>query len=330
MSLLGSFHNWAGRQSFWMIYWGKRPELKGWEKNFGWNTAQGNASFIRPENGPQSRKLWNLIVEIVSENPESYRALEPWMERAQQRPDGTYRDDYEEYFGRFDGDPEALADNFFIQPNGFYTDYVPEELRKRLGLAGMNQFLGSVAIETVSAQPGLASLLAMFSLSNLLSMFGIDAEGEISVQISGKQISLFPVFTYWNKTHYSQIPYNIGGCAEAHLPTEMQREIITDHKVSFPISNALFPLGNFLRNFVRNAGGPVALLVCWFIPFAPQRKFLLRLAAVTVPYLVLACALGYAPYSRYEPAVHPLILMLAFGGLLGIAKKWNDLKHARF
>ena len=338
MSLLGSFHHFAGRQSFWVIYWGDRLILEKWQDALGWGNASGGGSpanddrllenetfyemhdvpFVRPENGPQTRKLRDLILEIVAENPDSYRALEPQMINVQRRPDGTYKDDYKEYFGRFDGNPEAFADNFFLQPNGFYTDYVPEELRKRLGLKGMNDLLGAVVLETMFAQPSLAAFLALRSASNFLSLFGIDMESVAGIQTPGKQTFRSSVFSFWEKNHYSDVYYNIGGCATAHLSPKMQQEIIRDHEVSVPMRDRLFPIGNFLRNLVRNVSGPIALLTCWFIPFAPNRRLFLYMALLISPYLLFSSSLGYSPYSRYEIAVQPLIIFLAFSGLLGL------------
>jgi hypothetical protein len=51
-----------------------------------------------------------------------------------------------------------------------------------------------------------------------------------------------------------------------------------------------------------------------------ERRFALCLAALILPYLVFGAALAYGAQGRYEVAVQPLILMLAFCGILGIAE----------
>jgi len=344
MSLFGSLHNWGGRQSFWIIYRGQRRILEKWEEVLGWRGPDNesiveklsfslaelpysdlqNIPYVRPSNGPQTEKLREWVVKIATKNPESYRSLKPWMAPAQQKPGRPHRDYYEEYFGHFDGNPEALADNYFIQPNIFYIDYLESELRKQIGLDGLNELLGSVFIETISANPRIVALLAVESAAKILSLFGFDLESMFSIQTPNKQTFRSPVFSFWAKNHFSDVYYNIGGCAEAHLSPHMRREILADHKVSIPIRDALFPLGNFLRNFVRNVGGPIALLTVWFLPFAPQRRFFLYMAAIIVLYIGFGGSLGYGPYTRYELAVQPLIIFLMMGGLLGLRKFMLD------
>jgi len=341
MSLLGSFHNWAGRQSFWMIYWGDRYKLEVWEAALGWDQAENNTlarrvfgtkdigsppelffsdrrAFVRPENGPHTQELRDLIWDIFSENPESYRALEPLMNQAHPHPDPSFQGFYQEYFGKLDGNPQAFVDNYFIAPNGFYTDYVPEELRKRLGLAGMNKLLGSVVIETISAYPTLAALLAVQSVSNISSLFGINLKILAKTTPSQQLGAGLPVLAFWGKNYSSYVPYNMAGCANAHLPPGMQQELIHDHKTTVELNRLLFPVANFLRNSVRNIFGPMALALLCFLPWGPQRKFSLFMFAMVIVYLIFGCSLGYHVYARYELAVQPLILMLAALGAMGL------------
>ena len=79
-SLFGSLHNWAGRQSFWMVYWGWKPLLRAWEGVLEWQDPgetdlvmppqyirppdyERVRPFVRPGNGPQTRKLRDLRSE---------------------------------------------------------------------------------------------------------------------------------------------------------------------------------------------------------------------------------------------------------------------------
>jgi hypothetical protein len=127
-SLFGSLHNWSGRQSFWMVYHGWKSPLRAWEEVLEWQDPSETdlimppqyiqppidervRPFVRPANGPQTRKLRDMIVEIISENPESYRRKKPLMKFAHQVPGLSPRDYYLEFFGQFDGNPQAFADN---------------------------------------------------------------------------------------------------------------------------------------------------------------------------------------------------------------------------
>jgi hypothetical protein len=122
----------------------------------------------------------------------------------------------------------------------------------------------------------------------------------------------------WTKSLYSDVYYNIGGTAEAHLPETMLREIKADHRITIPLRDRLFSYSDHLRNLVRNLGGMIALLTMWFLPFMRERRFAICLAAFIFPYFVFGASLGYGPGVRYEVAVQPLILLLAATGVMGV------------
>jgi hypothetical protein len=334
-SLFGSLHNWAGRQSFWMVYWGWKPHLRQWERLLGWQDSDETdlvmppqyiqppayervRPFVRLSNGPQTRKLRDMIVEIVSENPESYRIKKSPMKFAHQVPGLPPRDYYQESFGQFDGNPQAFADNFFANANGRYTDYVPYMLGKKIGISRMNELLGSVAKEALFANPKIIPLAMVHAGQNLLSFFGFDLHRFIKFIQDQPGGSIFPVMSSWGTSQYSDVYYNIGNCAEGHLPPSMASEIHRDHEITIPLRDTFFPYTDMLRNWVRNLVGLLALVSWWFLPFAPQRRFFLCLAALIIPYLVFSCSLGYGSYTRYELAVQPLIILLTSGGVLGL------------
>ena len=335
MSLLGSLHNWAGRQSFWMVYYAYKPTLRSWEESLGWSDPDetglemlpqfipppdhGKARpFVRPENGPNTKKLRNLIVAAMAEEPWRYRELESPMLKAHQPPGESSRNLYHELFGQFDGDPEAFADNFFANANGYYTDFVPHALKQRIGLVEMDRLLGAVVLETVAAKPVLIPLFMIQAGSNLLSLFGFHLWSLINSIISESSGLSLPFMKIWTKSSFSDVYYNIGNCAETYLTPAMRQEIITDHEITIPLRDRFFPHSDWLRSLVRNLGGTIALLCMWFLPFMGERRFALCLAALILPYCVFGAALGYGPASRYDVAVQPLILMLAATGVMGM------------
>jgi hypothetical protein len=340
-SLFGSLHNWSGRQSFWMVYHGWKSPLRAWEEVLEWQDPSETdlimppqyiqppidervRPFVRPANGPQTRKLRDMIVEIISENPESYRRKKPLMKFAHQVPGLSPRDYYLEFFGQFDGNPQAFADNFFANANGHYTDYVPYMIRKKIGFAAMDNLFGSVFLETLWAHPKIVSLMMVNAGSELLAFFGFDLRSLILFFKDVPGASVFPVMSSWATSTYADVYYNIGNCAEGHLPPHMASEIYHDHEITVPLRDTFFPYTDMLRNWVRNLVGLLALVLWWFLPFAPQRRFFLCLAAMIIPYLVFSCSLGYGPYARYEVAVQPLIILLTSGGVLGL---WGHIRR---
>ena len=134
----------------------------------------------------------------------------------------------------------------------------------------------------------------------------------------------FPVMSSWGTSHAAYIYYNKGNCAEGNLPPRMASEIYRDHEITVPFRDTFFSYTDNLRNWVRNVVGLLALVSWWFLPFAPQRRFFLCLAAMIVPYLVFSCSLGYGAYARYELAVQPLIILLTSGGVLGL---WSFISN---
>jgi hypothetical protein len=340
-SLFGSLHNWAGRQSFWMVYWGWKHHLRQWERLLEWQDSDETdlvmppqyiqspayeraLPFVRLSNGPQTRKLRDMIVEIVSENPESYRIKKSAMKFTHQVPGLPPRDYYQESFGQFDGNPQAFADNFFANASGHYTQYMPHMLSQKMGISGMNEFLGSVAKEALFANPKIIPLAMVNAGQSLLSFFGFDLYRFIKFIQDKPGGSIFPVMSIWGKSQYSDVYYNIGNCAEGTLSPHMASEIYRDHEITIPLRNTFFPYTDILRNWVRNLVGLLALVSWWFLPFAPQRRFFLCLSAMIIPYLVFSCSLGYGPYTRYEVAVQPLIILLTSGGVLGL---WSFIRN---
>ncbi len=349
-SLFGSVHNWSGRHAFWTIYWGRIGALKRWEKYFSnlfgdapedrVSAVEGETenwpNYVRPDNGPASRKMWEILVAVARETPERYRYLKPLLANVFDRPGRPQGDIYYEYFERFEGKPEELANNIFRNPNGIYTDYIGERLRERLGLVGSERLYKQVVYETIVRQ-GLLPYLAANSFENFLALLGVNLDrafksvtGIQAVQlpdIGGEESFLswlarlrnfFPIMAYWGQAHYSNAYYNVGGCAESHLPQAMRKEILADHAVSFPLRERFFPFFNMLRNLVRNTVGIIFLLTVWFLPWAPRRRYVLCLSFIGLTYIFAGSVAGIGPYTRYELGVQPLLILITAGGLLGL------------
>ena len=341
LSLTGSLHNWRGRMSFWYLYWGHMPLLEQWEVRLGWREASdkfldkttGMESiigfepppkdkrpfhFVMPENGPATQRLWDVLLDAVTERPESYRNRKRGLGHAQQIPGQPTRDYYWESFGQFEGNPKALVDNIFKNPNGFYTDYMADQVKLQIGLKEMDELFKSVVIETFIAQPRLIPIFIFKGTAHLFSIFGVDIERLFMKNTSNNWRALFPVMAYWMESGWANAWYNIGNCAETNLPLRMQAEIIRDHEVTIPLRHMIFPIGNWMQNLERNAVGLLAILTWWFLPFCPQRRFVLSVSAMIVPYIFLGGFLGIGPHTRWELPLQPLILMVTTLSILGL------------
>ena len=328
LSLTGSFHNWSGRQSFWYLYLGHEPHLRQWETILGWREARGASlpsnknqkthRYVRPENGPATQRLWEVLLDAVTERPESYRNRRHGLDTAHQLPDYPTRGYYWEYFGQFEGNPEALVDSIFKNPNGFYSAYMADQVKIQIGLKEMDGLFKSVVIETFITQPRLIPIFLLKGTAHLFSLFGVDIEKSFSNTAAHNWRSYFPVMAYWAENPWVNAEYNIGNCAESSLPPRMRAEIIRDHVITIPLRFMIYPVGSWMQNMERNAVGLIALLTWWFLPFCPQRWFVFSVSAMIIPYVSLAGFLGIGPNTRWEIPLQPLILLVTTLSVLGL------------
>ena len=334
-ALFGSLYNGTGRQLFWIFYSNRVHRAERWEVELGLREARDDVQpigrgsspavvmersarlrMVVPENGPANQRLQHLILKATTERPEAYRSLEPLLDQAYQQPGQPKRDYYQEFYGQFDGNPEALVENIFNEPNGFYTDYIVGQLQHELGIGPMGELLQSVAIEAFVNNP---IMLVEFGYQ-VLSVFGVDLGKFIRLLRQDGDLSRnFPALAFWGEAHYAKTVYNVGECAENSLPPTMLTEILLDHEISFPLRESIvFTVGNTMRNLVRNTVGLTALLTWWFLPLSPHRWFMIFIAASALSLIGVSGGLGGGAYTRYELAFQPLILMVTAGALLAM------------
>ncbi len=285
-ALFGSLHNGSSRQLFWRLY---------------------GQLYIDVNNGPATRKFRSQLAEAIKEFPEIHQTLKKPLDEAYQPPGQPRIDFYHESFGQFEGNPHALADNMFINPNMFYTDYVFSLLNRKLGVHGTDKLLNGVVLESLKNNPVILMLMG----AQWMAMFGLDMEALVGPQR--------PVFTFWGPYQYSNIPYNRGGCSEATLPPSMIDENLFDVRLSQSLPQDTFLMvSSFLRNMVRNTVGFLALLSWWIIPFSRHRIFLVFLAGSSVVMLGVIAVMAGGLYTRYEYSSIPLILITTSGAVFSL------------
>ena len=323
-ALFGSLHNGSSRQLFWRLYGQLYPAVMRAEINLGLREESNieglivkddpvkgrillGTRLIDVNNGPATRKFRSQLAEAIKEFPEIHQTLKKPLDEAYQPPGQPRIDFYHESFGQFEGNPHALADNMFINPNMFYTDYVFSLLNRKLGVHGTDKLLNGVVLESLKNNPVILMLMG----AQWMAMFGLDMEALVGPQR--------PVFTFWGPYQYSNIPYNRGGCSEATLPPSMIDENLFDVRLSQSLPQDTFLMvSSFLRNMVRNTVGFLALLSWWIIPFSRHRIFLVFLAGSSVVMLGVIAVMAGGLYTRYEYSSIPLILITTSGAVFSL------------
>jgi len=343
LSLAGSLHNWQGRYMFWLNYSGEMPELQQWEVRLGLRKASREflkkieefsdisgffplpedrrpRNFIEITNGPATQKMRDLLVTFAGEHPDTYRRLEHLLDKIKPSPIfekhvGEEHSYYWYVYGRFDGDPDAFADNMFANPNHFYLDYQGSTLNEFYGIIETNQLYKDVVLEAFIAQPRLVLLHMIRGLSNLTSLFGVDLPNTFAWDEQGRWAPSF-LLSPQKSNNFSKSFYNPSGCAET-MPQRMRQENLRDIEITTPINEALMPFFNGLRNYARLAVGLLALLTWWFIPWAPNRSYVLCLTLICIPNILLGGSLIIQAYSRWELPLQALIILVTALGTTG-------------
>ncbi|MBL6933867.1 MAG: hypothetical protein ISR48_00475 [Alphaproteobacteria bacterium] len=349
-ALFGSLHNMTSLQMFWRVDHDlTRPAmewthllglpipddehlLREYRDKFTWGIERDSAldasyekvaalKLVDPANGPATRRLRDLIVTVATENPEAYRRLKPMIDRAYQPPNRPRVDYYHENFGRFEGDAESMAENFFNHPSSFYASYIFSELNLKLGITQTDTLFRDVAMEAISSHP----IVLLTIVAQGMEFLGVDFKALVG-QLRGTSSEL-PVMAIWGKFHYSTGGIDTTGCVASAFPPEMQVENLQDNLITSPLTeSALFTAGKIMLNLVRNTVGVIALLTWWFIPFSRHRVYLIFIAACALALIGgAAVAASGGSGSRYEIFILPLILMTTTGAILALREFFQKL-----
>ena len=346
ISLAGSLHNFQGRYMFILNYWIGIPNLQQWEVRLGLRKASREflvnpkklmdisgffpapedrrpRNFTLPENGPATQKMRDLLVTFAGEHPDTYRRLEPLLDKVKPGPNfekhvGKERSYYWYVYGRFDGDPDAFVDNIFTNPNQFYLDYQASTLNEFYGIAETNQLYKDVVMETFVANPRLILLHMIRGLSNLASLLGLDLPNMFTRDEQGRWTPSFLLGLQYQNA-FTKPLYNLSGCVES-LPERMQMENLGDIEITTPINEALMPFFNGLRNYARLVVGLLALLTWWFVPWAPNRNYALSLTLICIPIVLLGSSLVIVAYTRWELPLQALIILVTALGTTGFIR----------
>jgi hypothetical protein len=170
-------------------------------------------------------------------------------------------------------------------------------------------------METFVANPRLILLHMPRGLSNLASLLGLDLPNMFTRDEQGRWTPSF-LLGLQHQNAFTKPLYNLSGCVES-LPERMQMENLGDIEITTPINEALMPFFNGLRNYARLAVGLLALLTWWFIPWAPNRSYVLCLTLICIPNILLGGSLIIQAYSRWELPLQALIILVTALGTTG-------------
>ena len=333
--LFGSISNGNGLQLMHKVYIDLPGQVMDWELNvLKTRTAGDTAGLIKsffqpvgwygvqvvaPENGPASARFRRLMEEEFANRPDIVRSAKPAMDGAYQDPNLPI-DFYQEVFGKFDGRPAEMADNFFAQPNNFVLDYMWGRLGLQLGLAETDSLYRNVAIEALVQHPVAMALV----LRDLLNFFHLELRGFL---VEGTS----PFLPLHMRANYFETPFNIAGCAKDRLTPNMWQQYVWDRQATdLPLARTLMAWGDFFgRNLVRAIMGPLALLIWWCLPWSRHRQFFLYVPIVALGMMgIMALAVGGGANTRYEGPTHPFMLVATAGALITIIERLRPALRA--
>ena len=336
--LVGSVSNTSGMQLLYRAYVFLPTQLLDWELALGLRTPKdrsglGDLSLLdgrddriplgvlvaRPANGPASKRLYDLIVRLSTERPESFRALRgPLSQVTPYDPTLKGLNVYDEFFGRFDGHPTALADHIFAVPNGYAMDYLMGALPQLIGLEATDAAFRAAALEGLGRHP----LAAVVVLRDALTFFGLDVRSLFG-QGAHQRPYVSPLWNMAERPHYAYSMFNAGGCAQTALTPRLWASYEWDARVSRAApTGTVFRVTNVVRNSLRLLCGLLALTTWWVLPWSRHRLIFLTLAGVALAMMaVISVSVGAGAHTKYEHSIQPLMLIVTCGSIVTLLER---------
>jgi hypothetical protein len=269
---------------------------------------------VNPANGPATRQLREVVAAYVRAHPDTYRGMKPGLDRLVVERDAPPEGAYEELFGRFDGDPEALADQIFKSPVNLrtaqYPLYVAGVAHEVFGRTAGDRLLLAAAVETIRAYPRV--LVAMVAHGFTLTGLSLHRLAAVMHRPASLETwtRLFPTWGYFD---YSRVGFDLGGCASTALPPRMMAEYRFDQRMTkSSFADAAIAFAAFGRNLVRACCGAV-FVFGWWVLFTTRRRGLDLSVLITL--VCVMCAVGIfamaGANSKYDTGFIPLLVIAA-------------------
>ncbi len=247
-------------------------------------------------NGPNSKKLFFLILEAMNENPKSFLKIkknldESYLSTYQKEKGINY---YYELFGKFKNN-EEIVNNIAKQPNIFYFNYFNQLLINKIGKSEKDKLYKKVARESLLKNP----IIFVNTISNFFDAYGINLEGYIlnSEKLYGRVRDINFV-----------MPYNGGKCAENNLTSNKFNEYKYSNN-SYKVKSVLtkfIDFNDYLTDSIRDYLGIIIIIAYIILMY---HNFILFFPIILVPStftLAVALLVDSPINSKYEVNIFPI------------------------
>jgi len=324
-TVIGSLSNISGKQLFGRIYVDSAYEIHRWRCVVAQSCASQAMSPISSENGPATRRLFEIV------------------------RDWAIRSGYE---------PGALLADFVVNPTEGdqgrrpynRLDIAWNESLRLYGYSKYDKFLMRVAIEAIVAHPEI--IYGM--IANASDWFGISFEalvqdlrsprdfvfpffangGVDTYEVSGMNIKSFAPentnpYISQRIARYEPIARANALLAQKYMPRELlQAYQKANEKPMRVLDWQLLDVGREAHNLVRNGAGFVLFLTWPFLIFARPRLLALYLVGCLALF-VAAYTLAFGYNMRYEHVVMTIMVMVAAMSAYTLVRIVARILHAR-
>tara|TARA_B100000787_G_C16186485_1_gene294958 strand:+ start:170 stop:2011 length:1842 start_codon:yes stop_codon:yes gene_type:complete len=243
---------------------------------------------IHSDNGKYSTKLFDLIKEVLQDDPLSYEKLKKPLSEADRSDAGKEIDFYYELFGKFNNITD-LTNNMMNQPNIFYFNFWDPKLTNKIGRKQKDKLYQKVINESLINNP----IIIVSFLNNMFTAYGID----------------FDNYILYKNNPYSSIndvdflmPFNGGKCAENNLSDNHFKEYknANNNYNKVLIYKKITEFNDSINDFIRNYFGIFIIIACFVLLFVNFTLFMPLIFIPTSLSLVVSVLVDSPTNSKYE------------------------------
>ena len=251
---------------------------------------------VHPDNGPNSKYMYDLISEIINEKPDSYKYLKQPLADVTKDESNKSIDFYYQLFGKFDNN-ELILKNIFEQPSIYYFNYFNPLIIEKIGRSEKDQLYKKVIFEAFNNYP----IILFTPITFFFEGYGIDLENYLIN--NGK---LFGI-----KDLDFLMTFNGAKCASNNLTTELFDQYKRSHNRDVPIFvKNIFNYSDFLNDFIRSYFGLILIVGYLIILFINPIMFI-PLCFIPISYTAAVSFLVGAPINaKYEVLIFPINFMI--------------------
>ena len=251
---------------------------------------------VHPDNGPNTRYMYDLIFDIINKNPGSFKYLKKPLDEATRDESNKNIDFYYELFGKFESN-ELILKNIFNQPSIFYFNYFNQLIIDEIGRTKKDQLYKKVLSESFRTYP----ILLFTPVTFFVVSYGIHLDSYL-IQ-NGK------IFGIRDLDFLTS--FNGGNCASNNLTPELYDQYEKSHNKDTPkLVKNIFNYSDFLNDFIRSYFGLILIFGYLIILFLNPIMFI-PLCFIPISYTAAVSFLVGAPINaKYEVLIFPINFMI--------------------